>query len=237
MTPLRLCQTVHVAGGRPRLVGAHAALLAEAARTLFGYDYAPDIRLLESRIAAMARTERFPQSVSGFVRIELADDGTERLLPAGLSFYDGYALRSLTPDTRIVRCEIPFADLPTTAREALHSLADRQARLQGGDIALLTDPQGLCRTADNAPLFAVRGNELYTDPTLRSVERDVAAHAVRALGFALHEEPVRGDDLERFDELFYVDHRGVTALAHCGETAYMSLTAERVAAEMERMFG
>lgn len=236
MTRLRLYQTVHVASGRPRLVGAHAALLAEAARMLFGYDYAPDTRQLESRIAAVARAERYPQRVSGFVRIELAADGGERLLPAGLSFYDGYALRSLTPDARVVRCEIPFPDLPTSAREALHELADRQAQADGGNIALLADHQGICRTADNAPLFAVRGNEVFTDPALRSVERDAATHAVRALGLSLHEEPVRCDDLGRLDELFFVDHRGVTALAHCGDTAYMSLTAEHVAEEMERMF-
>ena len=236
MTELRLYQTVHVAGGHPRLVGAHAALLAEAARTLFGYDYAPDTRQLESRIAAVARAERYPQTVSGFVRIELTADGSERLLPAGLSFYNGYALRSLTPDARIVRCEIPFADLPTSAREALHGLADRQAQTDGGDIALLADHQGICRTADSAPLFAVRGNDVFTDPTLRSVERDAAAHAIRALGLTLHEEPIRCDELDRLDELFFVDHRGVTALAHCGDTAYMSLTAERTAERMEELF-
>lgn len=272
MTGLRLYQTVHVSDGKPRLVGAHAALLAEAARMLFGCGYAPDIRQLERRIAAVARAERYPSTVSGFVRIEVADDGTERLLPAGLSFYKGYALRSLTPDARVVRCEIPFADLPTSAREAVHELANCRARSQGADIALLADGQGFCRTVDNAPLFAVRGSEvvvppagslseiataanssseapadpfsepealqgsLFAAPTFRSVERDVAAHAVRALGLTLREAPIRSGDLGRYDELFYVDHRGVTALAHCGERAYMSLTAERVADEMERMF-
>lgn len=38
------------------------------------------------------------------------------------------------------------------------------------------------------------------------------------------------------DELFYTDHRGVTAIAHYGATPYMALIAERVAKAMEEMF-
>lgn len=283
MTELHLYQTVHVAGGRPRQVRAHAALLTGAARTLFGCDYAPDVRMLESRIAALARAERYPQSVSGFVRIEVAPDGTERLRPAGLSFYKGYALRSLTPDARVVRCEIPHIELPTSGREALHLLADCRARALGADLAVCADRQGICHSADSAPLFAVRGKEVFVSPlsmpecdgtmsavsgegsgtagtsadgaspdnpaaapelfapgtatpAFRSVELETALHAIRAAGLTLREEPVRQTELDRYDELFYVDHRGVTALAHCDGTAYMSLAAERIAAAMERMF-
>ncbi|MFQ7503703.1 MAG: hypothetical protein ACLRMJ_12500 [Alistipes finegoldii] len=35
------------------------------------------------------------------------------------------------------------------------------------------------------------------------------------------------DELPRFDELFYVDHRGVTALAHCDGHPCMAILAER----------
>ncbi len=274
MTELHLCQTVHVAGGRPRQVRAHAALLTRAARMLFGCSYAPDVRLLESRIAALARAERYPQSVSGFVRIEVTPDGAERLRPAGLSFYKGYALRSVTPDARVVRCEIPYIELPTSGREALHLLADRRARALGADLAVRADLQGICRSADSAPLFAVRDKEVFVSPlsmpecdgtmsgvsgeipgtagssaaapelfapgtavpAFRSVELETAIHAIRTAGLTLREEPVRQSELDRYDELFYVDHRGVTALAHCDGTAYMSLAAERIAAAMERMF-
>ena len=144
MTELHLYQTVHVADERPRLVRAHAALLAEAARTFFGCDYAPDVRLLESRIAALVRSERYPRSVSSFVRIEVSDNGTERLRPAGYSLYNGYALRSVMPDARVVRCEVPGIELPTSGREALHRLADRRARALGADLAVRADLHGVC---------------------------------------------------------------------------------------------
>ena len=97
MTELCLYQTVHVARGRARNVAAHAALLDAASRALFGRPYAPDPARLAARIEALAAAERYPAGVSGFVRLELTPEGGERLLAAGISLYDGYALRSLSP--------------------------------------------------------------------------------------------------------------------------------------------
>ncbi len=236
MTPLRLYQTVHIRQGRPRLTGAHAALLAEAARTLFGVDYAPDVERLEARLAAAARAERYPQGVSAFVRIEVADDGEERLVPAGHSLYDGYALRSLLPKAIPIGYDLPLSAAPTSAREAAALLARRQAQLAGADVALRHDSRGICFSADDAPLFAVRGQTVLVSPAPPDVERTLAARAIEAAGLELREEPVGRDMLARMDELFYVDHRGVTALSGCEGVPYMSLIAERVAEAMEKMF-
>jgi len=235
MTQLHLYQTVHVAGGYPRSTEAHAALLTEAARIVFGTEYAPDIPLLEKRIMAVARAENYPQEVSGFVRIELTAEGEERLRPAGVSLYDGYALRGVTPDACTVCYELPFAGMPTSAHEAAARLADRQARQKGAALAVHCTREGVCLSADCAPLFAVRDKEVLVSP-LPGVERELAVQAIRALGLRLSDEPILRDSLARYDELFYVDRRGITALAHCDGVPYMSLAAERIAAEMEMPF-
>lgn len=231
-----LYQTVHLRQGRPRLVDAHVTLLARTARTLFGIDYAPDIPQLETRIAAVAKAERYPQGVSAFVRLEVAADGEERVLPAGFSFYDGYALRSLMPAGLTSSYDIPFADAPTSAREAIEALARQQARQAGAEVAVRCDRTGICRSADDAPLFAVRGTSVFVSPAQADVERELARRAIEAAGLDLHEEPIERSMLARMDELFYVDHRGVTALSRCDGVPYMSLIAERVAKEIERMF-
>lgn len=260
MTELYLYQTIHLCEGRPRLVGAHAALLGEASRTLFGRDYTPDNHQLTARIAAIADAERYPHSMSSFVRLELTTDGIERIIPAGVSLYTGYALRSLTPDATVIPYENPLSDAPTSAREATAQLARQQAELVGAQIALQCSHTGMCLTADDAPLLAVKDGIVFTAPaftgvgqqqawelnsdadawlhtrTFPSVERDVALHAVRAAGLELREEAFEADDLARFDELFFVDHRGVTALSHCDGHPYMALRAERVAKAMEGLF-
>lgn len=234
MTELYLYQTVHLARGRARNVEAHAARLDAASRELFGRGYAP--ARLAARIEALAAAERYPTGVSGFVRIELGADGEERLTPAGVSLYDGYALRSLQPEAVTLRYDLPLTEAPTSAREAAAQLARRMAERAGADVAVRCDREGILREADDAPLFAVAGHTVLAAPGTQSVERELAVRAVRAAGLELREEPFGCGELPRIDELFFADHRGITALARCDGQPLMSLIAERIALVMEGLF-
>lgn len=234
MTELYLYQTVHLARGRARNAEAHAARLDAASRELFGRGYAP--ARLAARIEALAAAERYPTGVSGFVRIELGADGEERLTPAGVSLYDGYALRSLQPEAVTLRYDLPLTEAPTSAREAAAQLARRMAERAGADVAVRCDREGILREADDAPLFAVAGHTVLAVPGTQSVERELAVRAVRAAGLELREEPFGCGELPRIDELFFADHRGITALARCDGQPLMSLIAERIALVMEGLF-
>ena len=234
MTELYLYQTVHLARGRARNVEAHAARLDAASRELFGRGYAP--ARLAARIEALAAAERYPTGVSGFVRIELGADGEERLTPAGVSLYDGYALRSLQPEAVTLHYDLPLTEAPTSAREAAAQLARRMAERAGADVAVRCDREGILREADDAPLFAVAGHTVLAAPGTQSVERELTVRAVRAAGLELREEPFGCGELPRIDELFFADHRGITALARCDGQPLMSLIAERIALVMEGLF-
>lgn len=234
MTELYLYQTVHLARGRARNAEAHAARLDAASRELFGRGYAP--ARLAARIEALAAAERYPTGVSGFVRIELGADGEEHLTPAGVSLYDGYALRSLQPEAVTLRYDLPLTEAPTSAREAAAQLARRMAERAGADVAVRCDREGILREADDAPLFAVAGHTVLAAPGTQSVERELAVRAVRAAGLELREEPFGCGELPRIDELFFADHRGITALARCDGQPLMSLIAERIALVMEGLF-
>lgn len=234
MTELYLYQTVHLARGRARNAEAHAARLDAASRELFGRGYAP--ARLAARIEALAAAERYPTGVSGFVRIELGADGEEHLTPAGVSLYDGYALRSLQPEAVTLRYDLPLTEAPTSAREAAAQLARRMAERAGADVAVRCDREGILREADDAPLFAVAGHTVLAAPGTQSVERELAVRATRAAGLELREEPFGCGELPRIDELFFADHRGITALARCDGQPLMSLIAERIALVMEGLF-
>ena len=234
MTELYLYQTVHLARGRARNAEAHAARLDAASRELFGRGYAP--ARLAARIEALAAAERYPTGVSGFVRIELGADGEERLTPAGVSLYDGYALRSLQPEAVTLRYDLPLTEAPTSAREAAAQLARRMAERAGADVAVRCDREGILREADDAPLFAVAGHTVLAAPGTQSVERELTMRSVRTAGLELREEPFGCGELPRIDELFFADHRGITALARCDGQPLMSLIAERIALVMEGLF-
>lgn len=256
-----LCQTIHVADGRPRMLGDHAALLADAARALFGRNWSPDPRELERRIAALLREERVPRGVSAFVRLELPPEGEERLLPAGRSLYDGYALRSLRPEAVPFPCDIPFGPLPTTLCEEADRLADLQARrIARGGVALCLDEEERCLRAGGGTLFAIRGRTLLTAPAadaptlfrgylhartggdapaapaFPAVERTLLLRAAPAARLEPREEAFTLEELPQMDELLYADHRGITSISRVGDTLYLPILAERLAAAVERLF-
>lgn len=236
MTELYLYQTVHLRRGRARYVAEHAAVLAAAARELFGIGYAPDPQQLARHIEAEAAARRYPTDVSCFVRIELLPDGRERLLPDGISYYDGYALRSLLPEAVSLRYELPLSEAPTSAREAAMLLARTAAERAGARVAVRCDADGVFRAAEEAPLLGACGHTVLLAPGPASVERTLAVRAVRAAGLELREAPFGRRELPQLDELFWVDHRGVTALSRCDGQPLMSLLAERIAEAMEGLF-
>ena len=236
LTGLYLYQTVHLARGRARNVAGHIAVLDAASRELFGRPYAPAAERLAKRIETLSAAERYPAGVSGFVRIELDPDGTERLLPAGVSLYDGYAFRSLQPEAVTVGYDLTLSEAPTSAREAAAQLARRLAERRGAEVAVRCDSAGILRSADDAPLLAIAGRTVLTAPGPASVERRLAMLAVRAAGLELSEEAFGRADLPSLDELFFADHRGVTSLSRCDGLPLMTFVAERIAEAMEGLF-
>ena len=89
---------------------------------------------------------------------------------------------------------------------------------------------------DEAALFAIRGRRVYAPPGEASIGRSLAVRSIRAAGLELAEAPVGRDDLPRMDELFFIDHRGVTALSRCDGQPYMAIFAERIAGALRGLF-
>ena len=239
MQEVDLYQTVHILGGRSLHLPAHLAVLDRWSRELFGRPAGLRQQPLARQIEALAaQTAPADCDLSQFVRIVVPASGDPafRLESAGISLYRGYDLRSLMPDAVTLQYDMPFPEAPTSAREAAAGLARQQARLHGASVAVRCDGDGIVRTADNAPLFAVRGKTAFVSPAEACVEQELGLRAVEAAGLELEERPVMRDELPRFDELFYVDHRGVTALAHCDGHPCMAILAERVAQSLGGLF-
>lgn len=155
-----------------------------------------------------------------------------RLEFAAVSLYRGYDLRTLRPDAVSLQYDLPAGDAPTSAREAVGQLVRTQVRLHGATSVVRCGSDGIAYTVDDAPLLAVRGRRVFISPAEASVERGLALRAVVGAGLEMVEAPVERAELARFDELLYVDYRGVTALAHCDGHPYMDILAGRIARAM-----
>ena len=176
MQEVYLYQTVHILGGRSLHLTAHLAVLDRWSRELFGRPAGFRQQPLARQIEALAaQTAPADCDLSQFVRIVVPASGDPafRLESAGISLYRGYDLRSLMPDAATLQYDMPFPEAPTSAREAAAGLARQQARLHGASVAVRCDGDGIVRTADDAPLFAVRGKTAFVSPAEACVEREL----------------------------------------------------------------
>ena len=219
MREVYLYQTVHVLDGECLCLREHLAVLDRWSRTLFGCPGPQDAREVGTAVAAVVGREAPGSDRSKFVRLVLPASGSLRLEFEGVSLYRGYDLRSLMPEAVTLQYEPPLFDAPTSAREAAVELARQYAGLQGASVAVRCDRNGTLMAADEA-----------------SIGRSLAVRSIRAAGLELAEAPVGRDDLPRMDELFFIDHRGVTALSRCDGQPYMAIFAERIAGALRGLF-
>lgn len=239
MQEVYLYQTLHVLDGRCGGLGEHLAVLDRWSRELYGRQFAPHFGELAAGIAALTARE-MPAGCdrSAFVRLVVPDPSEKpyRLEFAGVSLYRGYDLRSLRPEAVTLQYDTPLPEAPTSAREAAAQLARKRAQRAGAAVAVRCDADGIALTADDAPLFAVRAKRVFTSPAGASAERMLAMRGIRAAGLEVEERPLEREALSRYDELFYVDHRGLTALARCDGEPMMAILAERIAGALGELF-
>ncbi len=236
MTEPYIFQTLHVAGRHPRLLREHLATLSRCGIALLGRGIDIDPAEAEHRIAELLDRERYPADQSVYVRIELSIDGGTGLplyRAVETALYRGYALRALHPTAVTRSFELPFGGVPTAAAELTWLTARRMAETHGAHLAVRTDAEGILRDADFAPLFMVRGREVLTSAEPATAEGLLAAEAIRRAGYRLRIEPLHLKELPLLDEIFYADHRGITALERCNGRLLMAVIAARVARFME----
>ncbi len=99
--------------------------------------------------------------------------------------------------------KVPYPELHTSARWAAHELTTAIAQKSGHHIAIRVGSDGIAYTADDATLVGVRGDKTYTRFTR--------------------------DQLPLFDELYYIDHRGITAIGQIDNDRYADIIATNIA--------
>ncbi len=225
-----LYQRLRTIDYRPLHVSAHLRLLREASERLYGRRAELPAGSIADETGALLRANGYPAG-GATVTLRLYADGTHALTADGVSLYREYALRSLRPAAAVVPCDGYRPEWPTSARREAARWARQEAERSGARCAILCDRSGVAYRAGDAPLFAVRDDTIYAAPAA-DVERMLVAEAARRAGILLVERPVDAGQLGAFDELFGFDCEGVSSIASCGGTPYLSLMAERIAAAL-----
>lgn len=236
-------QDMRVRNRRPLHVAAHIALLCRTFERVYGRRVVLSPAMVAAWCAEMLARNRYPSMGSCRVTALLipSDRGADLVLVGGEILLDeGYSVRPVRPSASVDRYDIGFGELPTsvafeTAETALLRARNR-ALAQGSHVVLRADDEGVILSAGTAPLFAVEGRTIITTPLAYgapdTVERQLTLDAIARAQIALREDVVPADTLDRYDELFFADYRGLTSIEQLGSTNYMSLVVDRIVRAM-----
>ncbi len=223
-------QTLHTLGHRALHTSEHLRLVNLYGEELFGRS----VRLIPIRLQRLVSTLldalRYPVSVSCFVELRLYASGLTCLLAGERGLAAGYLFRPVYPDAVTVPFYAPRIPCSAT-REAIRT-ATWTAHAQKTDAWVGIGPDGQVACCDGCLLFGVEGRTLLTPRVEDSVDYTVARHAIRSAGYRLRVGELTPEHLERLDEIFYIDHRGITALHQLDGRLLMHIIAERVALKL-----
>lgn len=228
-----LQQMIHVCGREVRFLREHLGEVERAWFALFRSSLRLPAEAVEAEIRRLLEREHCSKEYSTYLRLEVDPEGQWCLQIEGDSLYRGYVLRALRPDAVAIRFELPFEGMPTTAAAQTWQTALCMARSRKVHSVVRLSEELTLMAADGVSLFAVAARTVYVSHEPRGVEGRLAREAIRRAGYSLEIMPLKRDHLPDIEELFYVDHRGVTALGSCDGKPMMAAVAARVAEQME----
>ncbi len=223
-------QTLHTLGHKVWHTSEHLRLVSLYGEELFGHSVRLIPMRLQRLVSKLLDALRYPMSVSCFVELRLYASGLTCLLAGDRGLAAGYLFRPVYPDA----VTVPFyaRQIPCSAtREAIRT-ADWTARAQKADAWVGIGPDGQVACCDGCLLFGVEERTVLTPRVEDSVDYTLAQHAIRSAGYRLRVGELTPDRLEHLDEIFYIDHRGITALHQLDGRLLMHIIAERVALKL-----
>lgn len=225
-------QTIHTLAHHAQFVAEHCRILERTFLDLYFRPLHLDAQQINGEIVELLKREFVSREVSVFVELRIDIDQNYELVISGISLYDGYAFRSIMPSAQCVCFDSPFGLFPTSVRREVISFAGDIARNLGGEIPLECSRDGVIYSAEGSTICAIERRTIIVSTTIECVERRLVINAAQNEGLQIEEREIRRNELPHFDEVFYCDHRGITAISKCGDYRYMSIIAEKLAMGM-----
>lgn len=198
--------------------------------------YLRPLRLDEQRvyddITTLLRSKSVPTEVSVYVELRVDVERRVEYIINEISIYNGYSLRCISPTAQSVVFESSFGLRSTSVRREILSFAEGIANNLGGEIVLESDAKGVIKSAAGAALFGVANRTICSSKYIDCVEKKMVIESAKSCDFEIVECEITKKELPLFDELFYCDHYGITAISRYERRTYMSVIARKIADEM-----
>lgn len=228
-------QNIHTLDYVPRHVKRHAEILHSLSQELFGCEFSPSAQLLESQIRQLLEHLRPSRQRSIKVCVRQYASGSYTIVCDEPSLYQGYTLRSLRPEAATMRVTMPLDIYPTSAAIATCEVAESIARSRDFHTALLLGHDGHILCQATAPIAIVRERTLTIAPAPYSVEREIAEQAAARARLSVEKRAFTHEEMMLADEVLIISWQGITAMQSVDNKTFMSIVAEHLAREMEKL--
>ncbi len=232
-------QDIRVAERHPVHIAAHIDLMCRTFERLYGIRPVLSPAMVSAWCSQLLAANRCATGncIISAILVPVERDGVPcadlRLFSRETLLDAKYVVRPLRLRAAVASYQLPYEDLPTSFAFEAAEAALLRVHGSGCRTVLRTDDEGVVLSAGTSALFAIEERRIITTPQVfgapDSVERRIAVDAIIRSGAEFSEEIINVEDLDRYDELFYCDCRGLTSIEQCGRTHYMSLIVDRIA--------
>lgn len=231
-------QNIHVGNYQAQHLPAHIEIASHAYASLFESDFPLTEQALLSDIKQLLHANSY-REMSYVVRLYLFSD-SYMLSCRGQLLYRGYVMWHSRLKAITTHYENPLPGIANASSLICGEFAIEIAKRSGAEIALTENYDHILTGAGDNPLFAVRDGVVSTTPlkygAIDSVERRMGIQTAMAAGYKIEQQPLTSNNLESYDELFFIDQQGIVPLHSCNGVLFLNVAADQIALHLTNSF-
>lgn len=231
---LSLYQRLRATDGRVMYLNRHLDILRSYAAILLPHTPIPTASEIEQMCSRLLSRGGYSSSSTHILELNLWQSGRVRLSVIETSLYKGFDLRVLRPNAAIIEGCSTALLYPTSAALECEKLMKIIARQNGCDVALSVQNSSVIAIDSTNPII-VHGTNVTIGNSITSAYTELVVETLKKLPqYNISLSEISLQQVATADELFFADHRGLTAVGSLGGRQYSDTVAYAISKYLNR---
>ena len=231
---LSLYQRLRATDGRVMYLNRHLDILRSYAAILLPHTPIPTASEIEQMCSRLLSRGGYSSSSTRILELNLWQSGRVRLSVIETSLYKGFDLRVLRPNAAIIEGCSTALLYPTSAALECEKLMKIIARQNGCDVALSVQNSSVIAIDSTNPII-VHGTNVTIGNSITSAYTELVVETLKKLPqYNISLSEISLQQVATADELFFADHRGLTAVGSLGGRQYSDTVAYAISKYLNR---
>ena len=231
---LSLYQRLRATDRRVMHLNRHLDILRSYAAILLPHTPIPTASEIEQMCNRLLSRGGYNSSSTHILELNLWQSGRVRLSVIETSLYKGFDLRVLRPNAAIIEGCSTALLYPTSAALECEKLMKIIARQNGCDVALSVQNSSVIAIDSTNPII-VHGTNVTIGNSITSAYTELVVETLKKLPqYNISLSEISLQQVATADELFFADHRGLTAVGSLGGRQYSDTVAYAISKYLNR---